>query len=156
VGRACARGSRPRTRYIAQLDINPESVSGFRSLMPPSRGSGLFAPRAMSALQKYKVKKIDLFSVTVTNSFLGERVGNKLQLQLKRQLKKYENSPSNQQKSCVYTYANPSCRSSCPGRGSVGIPGGIAASRCSADCTPAAPDSKVLHSRRFRRIACSP
>jgi hypothetical protein len=108
----------------------------------------------MSALQKYKVKKIDLFSVTVTKSFLGERVGNKLQLQL--QLKKYENSPTNQQKSCVYTYANPSCRSSYPGRGSVGIPGGIAARGCSADCTPAAPDSKVLHSRRFRRIACSP
>jgi hypothetical protein len=33
----------------------------------------------MSALQKYKVKKIDLFSVTVTNSFLGERVGKQTQ-----------------------------------------------------------------------------
>jgi hypothetical protein len=47
--------------------------------------------RSMSALQKYKVKKIDLFSLTVTNSFLRERVGNQLQLQLK----KYENSSSN-------------------------------------------------------------
>ena len=54
--------------------------------MPPSHGSGLFAPGSMSALQKYKVKEIDLFSVTVTNSSLGERAGNKkleLQLQLK-------------------------------------------------------------------------
>jgi hypothetical protein len=59
--------------------------------MPLSHGSGLFAPGAMSALQKYKVKKIDLFSLTVTNSFLRERVGNQLQLQLK----KYENSSSN-------------------------------------------------------------
>jgi hypothetical protein len=30
----------------------------------------------MSALQKYKVKKIDLFFVTVANSFLVGRVGN--------------------------------------------------------------------------------
>ena len=40
-----------------------------------------------AALQKYKVKKIDLFSVTITNSFLGERVGNKkLQLQLQQKI----------------------------------------------------------------------
>jgi hypothetical protein len=45
--------------------------------MPKSHGSSRFALGAMSALQKYKVKKIDLSSVTVTNSFLGERVGNK-------------------------------------------------------------------------------
>jgi hypothetical protein len=77
MGRACRPQGDARTCFIAQLDINPESVSGFRLLMPPSRGSGLFAPAAMFALQKYKVKKIDLFSVTVTNSFPRERVGNK-------------------------------------------------------------------------------
>lgn len=42
--------------------------------------------RIRAALQKYKVKKIDLFSLTVTNSFLGERAGNK-KLQLQLQLK---------------------------------------------------------------------
>ena len=77
----CSRGCRPRTRYIAQLDISPEGVSGFR-FAASSHGSGLFAPGVMCALQKYKVKKIDQFSVKVTNSFLGERVGNK-KLQLK-------------------------------------------------------------------------
>ena len=77
MGRRCRRQSRARTRFIVRLDKNPESVSGFRLLMPPSHGSGLFTPRSMPALQKYKVKEIDLFSVTVTNSFLGERVGNK-------------------------------------------------------------------------------
>src|SRR4030095_13291530 len=87
MGRACRPQSHARTCFIAQLDINPESVSGFRWLMPPSCGSGLFAPGAMSALQKYNVKKIDLFSVTVTNSFLGERIGNKKKLQLQLQLK---------------------------------------------------------------------
>jgi hypothetical protein len=32
---------------------------------------------AFSALQKYKVKRLDLFFVTLTNSFLGERVGKR-------------------------------------------------------------------------------
>src|SRR5439155_89045 len=146
MGRACARGSGPRTRYIAQLDINPESVSGFRLLMPPSRGSGLFKPGGMSALQKYKVKKIDLFSVTVTNSFLGERVGN---TKTPTPTKKYESSSSNQQKSCVYTYANPSCRSPCPGRSGVGISGSIAARRCSAAAANASVNSTILQSGGF-------
>jgi hypothetical protein len=124
---------------------NPESISGFRLLMLPSYGSGLFAPGAMSALQKYKVKKIDLFSVTVTNSFLGERIGNQLQLQLK----KYENSSSNQQTSCVYTCTDSNCGCPCPGRSSLGIPGGIAARSRSADCPSAASNSKILHSGSF-------
>jgi hypothetical protein len=62
--------------------------------MPPSRGSGLLKPGAISSLQKYKVKKIDLFSVTVANSFLGERVGNK-KTPTPTSAKKYENSSSN-------------------------------------------------------------
>jgi hypothetical protein len=102
----------------------------------------------MSTLQKYKVKKIDLFSVTVTNSFLGKRVGNK-KLQLRLSAKKYENSPSNQQKSCVCTCTYSRCGSSCHGRGSVGVLGGIAARRCSAACAPAASDSKILYTRGF-------
>jgi len=32
--------------------------------------------RIRAALQKYKVKKIDLFLVSSANSFLGERIGN--------------------------------------------------------------------------------
>jgi hypothetical protein len=55
----------------------------------------LFAPGAKPALQKCQVKKLDLVLVTLTNSFVGERVGNK-KLQLQLQLKKYENSSSNQ------------------------------------------------------------
>src|SRR5256885_2221858 len=78
------------SRFVGQLDINSESISGLRLLMPTGNGSGLFAPAAMSALQKYKVKKIDLFSVTVTNSFLGERVGNK-KTPTPTSAKKYEN-----------------------------------------------------------------
>jgi hypothetical protein len=145
MGRACRPQGHARTCFIAQLDINPESVSGFRLLMPPRRGSGLFAPGAMSALQQCKVKKIDLSSVTVTNSFLGERVGNK-KTPTPTSAKKYENSPSNQQKSCVHTCANPRRGSVYPGRGSIGVPGGIAARRCSADCRPAAPNSTILNS----------
>src|SRR5438094_4922792 len=104
-------------------------------------------------LQKYKVKKIDLFSVTVTNSFLGERVGNK-ETPTPTSAKKYENPPSNQQISCVYTCKNPNCGCPCPGRSSIGIPGGIAARSRSADSAHTASDSKILESRRFRRIAC--
>jgi hypothetical protein len=48
----------------------------------------------MSALQKYKVKRIDLFSVKVTNSFLGERVGHK-KAPTPTSAKKYENTPPN-------------------------------------------------------------
>jgi hypothetical protein len=155
MGRACRPQSHARTCFIAQLDINPESVSGFRLLMPPSRGSGLFAPGAMSALQKYNVKKIDLFSVTVTNSFLGERVGNK-KTPTPTSAKKYENSPSNQQESCVYTYPNAGCGPLCRGRGSISVPGGVTTRYCSAECSPAASNSTLLHSGGFRRIACSP
>jgi hypothetical protein len=50
------------------------------------------AKEAISTLQKYKVKRLDLFFVTSANSFLGERVGNKTPTPTK----KYENSPSNQ------------------------------------------------------------
>jgi hypothetical protein len=42
-----------------------------------SHGSGFFASGATSALQKYKVKRLDLFFVVLTNSLLGERVRNK-------------------------------------------------------------------------------
>src|SRR5437016_13376814 len=96
-------------------------------------------------LQKYKVKKIDLFSVTVTNSFLGERVGNK-KTPTPTSAKKYENSPSNHQKSCLYTCSHPGRGSPCPSRGSITIPGGIAASCCSADWSPATSNSKILRS----------
>jgi hypothetical protein len=95
MGRACARGSRPRTRYIAQLDINPESVSGFSIADASEPWLWIVRARSMSALQKYKVKKIDPFSVTVTNSFLRERVGNK-KTPTPTPTKKYENSSSNQ------------------------------------------------------------
>jgi hypothetical protein len=37
----------------------------------------MFALGALSALQKCKVKKLDLFFMTVAKSFLGKRVGNK-------------------------------------------------------------------------------
>jgi hypothetical protein len=114
--------------------------------MPPSHGSGLFAPGATSALQKYKVKKIDLFSVTVTNSFLGERVGNK---KTPPSAKKYENIPSNQQTSCVYACTHPNCGCPCPGRSSIGIPGGIAARSRSADCAQATSNSKIFHGGSF-------
>jgi hypothetical protein len=57
--------------------INPESVSGVPLVMLQSNGSGWFAPGALSALQKYKVKRLDLFFVMLANSFLRERVGNK-------------------------------------------------------------------------------
>jgi hypothetical protein len=127
----------------------PRKRFGFSIADASERGSGLFAPGAMSTLQKYKVKKIDLFAVTLTNSFLGERVGNKLQLQLK----KYENSPSNQQKSCVYTCSDPNCGSACRSRGSISIPGGISARCCSADCSTTAANSKILHGGGFRCIA---
>jgi hypothetical protein len=81
--------------------------------------------------------------VTLANSFLRERAGKqKLQLQLE----KYENPSSNQQKSGVYTYAHLGCGSPCACRGSIGIPSGIAAGRCSAGCTPAAFNSKILYS----------
>jgi hypothetical protein len=96
----------------------------------------------MSALQKYKVKKIDLFSVTVTNSFLGERVGNKLQLQLKN----YENSPSNQQKSCVYLSTDSGCGPPYPGCDNISVPDGVATRYCSANCATAAFNSKILTS----------
>ena len=46
-------------------------------VMLQSNGSGWFAPGALSALQKYKVKRLDLFFVMFANSFLRERVGNK-------------------------------------------------------------------------------
>ena len=146
MGRACRPQSHARTCFIVQLDINPESISGFRLLMPPSHGSGLFKPGALTALQKYKVKRIDLFSVTVTNSFLGERVGNK---KTPTSAKKYENTPSNQQTSCVYTYTDPNCGCPCPGRSSIGIPGGIAARSRSADCAQATSNSKILDSGSF-------
>jgi hypothetical protein len=46
----------------------------------------------VSALQKYKVKRLDRFLVTLANSFLRERVGN----QTPTSAKTYENSSSNQ------------------------------------------------------------
>jgi hypothetical protein len=101
-----------------------------------------------AALQKYKVKKIDLFSVTITNSFLGERVGNK-KSPTPTSAKKYENSPSNQQTSCVYACTDPNCGCPCPGRSSIGILGGIAARSRSADCAQATSNSKILHSGSF-------
>jgi hypothetical protein len=61
--------------------------------MIQSHGSGLFAPGALSALQKSKVKRLDLFFVTLANSFLRERVGNKNSNSNFSQ--KYENSKSN-------------------------------------------------------------
>jgi hypothetical protein len=73
---AHTRHSRTRTRFIASRDYKPRKRFGFYYWCLQSDCSGLFALGAMSALQKYKVKRLDLFFVTVTNSFLGERVGN--------------------------------------------------------------------------------
>jgi hypothetical protein len=105
----------------------------------------LFARQSasFSALRKCKIKRLDLFFVTLANSFLRERVG-KQKLQLQLQLKKYENPSSNQQKSGVYTYTHLGCGSPCACRGSIGVPSGIAAGRRSAGCTPAAFNSKIL------------
>jgi hypothetical protein len=111
--------------------------------------------QALSALQKYKVKWLDLCFVTLANSFLGERIG-KQKLQLQLQLKKYENSPSNQQESCVYTYPNPGCGPLCRGRGSISVPDGVTTRYCSAVCATSAPNSTLLHSGGFRRIASTP
>jgi hypothetical protein len=74
---------------------NPESVSGFSIADASEPWLWIVRARSMSALQKYKVKKIDPFSVTVTNSFLRERVGNK-KTPTPTPTKKYENSSSNQ------------------------------------------------------------
>jgi hypothetical protein len=47
--------------------------------MPQHRGSRSLAQAlaTFSRLQKFNGKRLDLFFVTVANSFLGERVGNK-------------------------------------------------------------------------------
>jgi hypothetical protein len=95
MGRACTGRSRARTRFIAYR--NYQSRKAFRDSIEAclqSHRSGLFEPGAKPALQKCQVKKLDLVLVTLTNSFLGERVGNK-KLQLQLQLKNYENSSSN-------------------------------------------------------------
>ncbi len=97
------------------------------------------------ALQKYKVKSLDLLFVTVTDSFLRKLSGKNSNFSET----KYENSSSNHQKSCVYTCSHPGSGSSCPSRGSIAISGGIAASCCSADWSPATSNSKILHSRRL-------
>jgi hypothetical protein len=59
----------------------------------------------------------------------------------------YENSPSTQQKSCVYTFAHSDCGSPPPHRSSIGVPGSIAARFCSTDCAPA--NSEILQSGGF-------
>jgi hypothetical protein len=143
--------------YAAQPHSNPlhslarlstPKRSGFRLVTLKSHGSSRFGRRALSALQKYKVKWLDLFLVTLANSFLGERVGNK-NSNSNFSKKIYENSPSNHQTPCVYTCSHPGCGSPCPSRGSITISGGIAASCCSANRSPSASNSKILQSGRF-------
>jgi hypothetical protein len=64
--------------------------------MPQHRGSRLLAQAlaTFSRLQKFNGKRLDLFFVTVANSFLGGTC-KKQKFQLQLQVKKYENSPSN-------------------------------------------------------------
>jgi hypothetical protein len=51
--------------------------------MLQSHGSGWLTPGALSALQKFKVKRLELSFVMLTNWFVGNVLGiKKLQLQL--------------------------------------------------------------------------
>src|SRR5439155_16929607 len=102
-----------------------------------------------SVLQKSKAKRLDLFFVTVANSFLGETC-KKQKLQL--QVKKYENSPSNQQKSRVYTCTHLSRGFPCRRSGSINIHVGIAGRCCSIHSAHPKSNTNILQSRGFRCV----
>src|SRR5215475_10482743 len=68
----------------------------------------------------------------------------------------YENSKSNQQKSCICTRTYSGRGSSCDNGGGPGSYCSIATRCCSEECSPAASNATLLHSGGFRRIARSP
>ena len=125
-----SRSSRARTRFIAQRDYSIPKAFGIRigNAQEPWLWIGLH--QALSALQKYKVKWLDLCSRDVSKLVPRERVGKtKLQLQLQLKTMKTLRRIS---KNRAFTHirilaAVPLCR----GRGSISVPDGIAASCCS-------------------------
>jgi hypothetical protein len=74
MGRPRTRHSRARNRFIAWRLSTPKAF-GVPVVMLKSHGSGRFGSGVLPALQKFKVKWLDLPFVTLANSFLGERVG---------------------------------------------------------------------------------
>jgi len=108
---------------------------GVPSVTLKSHGSGFSQAGDLSALQKYKVKRL---------------VGLRPTMPIIR----YENPKSNQQKSCICSCTYSDCRSTCSDGGSLGFHRSIAARCCSEECSPAAINSILLHSGGFRRIAC--
>jgi hypothetical protein len=80
MGRACTRYSRARTRFIAYRNYQSRKRFGFDCACLQSHGFGCSHKPPRSALQKYKVKGLDLLFVTVTNSFARKLSEKKLQL----------------------------------------------------------------------------